>query len=1641
MRIFLMIRLCCVIFTFSSLAMNHAPRLASQALFDIIAYPATPGQNTIFENAKKILKKDIHNQDALYTLVALANDVENPHVPAMRQLASIALTRNNFNDAFEWSAKGAMINDPACALTHAALLDHPELVPAAGQIDLFTREKNIQNLLLQASRQYTIPLSHSSDIDDMVFYLPHAQDALSHYQSYYQERSHSLYEDALSRCTPQQLSEIHENARKNISLPAGCFFLKKFLHGDNALEIPCQPEHAMDWAELIINDIHVDYDYFTASGAYAALQEVAHGNDLLPLQARANFLLGLLHYCEAHKNPQLHYPLMKNYLCAGAAYDPRALLLLSRRTGSGENDAQHYKQCVTRVAELSTSEQIAYIPLIIDTFAKKSFDHDYALLDAVTALFEKQEYQDFKKSAQFNGDLAYQIGCALWNIKTNAADAGKEYKRHKQKIRDQALACFEHARLNGNLEAAWKVLCYGQVGDSTHVVLDMAIACTEIAAEDQKIGALMSDALENLEKNAQDAQLHVSLASLYQNGLGSTRQASYLQPNEQKAFVHAVCAGVDGIDFLIEKSERMQDPLLCLKAAQHLLAQKDFDNNPAFTAAVKAYFTRAFHGDQRVKEEMIRYCLKQDVLFDYALQTTRAYCSSAAGQKESNADFDFINAIIPIFIDKAHNNADAAVLMNHILTTYPTFITDNIPNKEVLAEYFLEKAADLGNFEALVKISSRSHTIAPNVPEYSKAARSWYQLWKSCGDKVERNGAKQHAYRVMEVLVNAWDAKVAEGAFINDPEFNYYAMMMFADANPRFALNRFNRAEDAVGNLAPAHPQVKNLIVETGAKACLEACARQDKGWAYYALAVATFIRNSMQFLERDVFLEPKKNIKCIKETRELIRKAQSASEPFTEFATVTETELEYSLGVQHENLAVQSTGSDDEEYFEKAFKHYERAASKGHFKAQYSWAMLCLQGRGDTGQAALEKSIEYIIRAAKAGHAKALVQLSEIYTQGFTFIAGCAGCMNNGLRSTMEEAIDECFKGRNVSIAIEVPQVPVAEPADPLERAMRYLEQSRDYERAYELFHQEALHGNCRAMAYLGLMHRDGIFVQQSAEQAKDYFIKSLMAWRNTDGEAISVLNIGFESLRESQDARAQVARAKFMFGLALNAHGSDLRSVFKDLEKAEELALASTNEQEQNLVFTSDLAQLVNELYKKEKSKEFLLEILSLYLQRIVHLGLPQDKQHLQELMLPFIDLKEMLRDRCMSKSRDNFFCDEIIPLLGNLTKKLELAIGKGYLEPLRAILGLLHIRGLVENTKWADLKTGMDCLNKSCEEDADMLLVRGVINLSGNTFCDKIPRNIEAGKNILQNLSSQGNVGAMVILGKWFFKEKNDIKSAEKYLRDAIEKDSNNPDANFTLAKIYMQRPALVKNNYKIIAGLLKKAAAKPRLMALCQMYIAYLAVAKDPEILETKAISGMLQQSLSTTFESDDLKSEILLLSMDKQFHESLSAWAKGLQEKSITEEQENITNQAFCTVGWWYMALARAKTLSKKDALQEYITARTMLEVAIQNKQKPINALILLGQIYLNGYGVQRNLNKVKFYITLTCAELQKKNLTLEHVPHFKKLLEEFKICADSSYGDVQQSGLVILQPGGIEKALLNIKFIDAILKKFGGATE
>ena len=63
------------------------------------------------------------------------------------------------------------------------------------------------------------------------------------------------------------LPELEQDGLQRRELPIGCFFIKKFVYGDEERGIEPMPVRALEWTQTLIESPKFDPVYFCASGA------------------------------------------------------------------------------------------------------------------------------------------------------------------------------------------------------------------------------------------------------------------------------------------------------------------------------------------------------------------------------------------------------------------------------------------------------------------------------------------------------------------------------------------------------------------------------------------------------------------------------------------------------------------------------------------------------------------------------------------------------------------------------------------------------------------------------------------------------------------------------------------------------------------------------------------------------------------------------------------------------------------------------------------------------------------------------------------------------------------------------------------------------------------------------------------------------------------------------------------------------------------------------------------------------------------------------------------------------------------------------------------------------------------------------
>lgn len=1501
--------------------------------------------------------------------------VESNYVPAMRQLASNALRNQDLESALKWCSMAVEKKDPLSSLTLASLLPSDE-----------TNANYIQELLRYAAQNHSIIVPEKKE--KIVFKVPHAKEILNDFLS----EKHKAYEEQLETVRSEELASLEMQAIDQKNISAGCFFMKKFVQGDKLLGIKKMPERTLDWAELLTQSQQFDPDYFNASGAYQALDTIADDQDP-QLKSRAHFLLGSLKRRQMWENNDFsESSLVKQHLMQ-TTENPQASLMLAEF--DEKQAVAHCKKAVVVLHKASAIEHPPLIRALVQKCKQLVQAQESGVLEVILQLCDTPEFERIK-----DPELAFGLGCDLLEMRGGVEETGKELKKQKQKMRNHAIRLFKSAYEKGNVIAGWYVLAHEQPHENSVAFLERVVHATGTAdAKTNESATVVCQALEHLQTRSGDQSLYAQLGRIY-------LKDQFLAADEKKGFELLKKSGDKGLSVLIEHAQKMQNPEVCLDAGILLVENRKKIDRAQALAAGYAYLDRALeNGDATLKERMIRECLNDsNILRSYAVAAMKIYCEDIAEQEEpAQKSLDFINEVFPIFIERADNgDVDSALLVHELLTEWPKVVTHaQLTDKAGLAHCYLDQTARSGDFDALCKQMQQYDNLAPDEIAYTNAARFWHLLYmiSSICSAQDAPEIKTKAYAA---LVKLYDDKMAHDAIIiNSPEFYYYLMMAFAQSDGQKAFNAFLKGERCV-HVDMVNPDHVAMHTRLGVPQVLERCAQEGKGWALYALGLMHLNYFPLERIDISTAQDIHESIKNLEHVRSYMLQARIAKEPHTNLTGCDESNIDYFLGNHYQKLALLNS-KEALVWSAKAMQYFDACGQQGNPKGLKEWAIGCLKGDGPKGQEAFEKAIKRLIQAAALKEQEAIDELAKISQKGFAYASQCGGAITAQMLESIKRIDEDNFNQTVQELGLPlndapVNNVPVASPVA-IEQAIANFNNGA-YQAAYDIFQQEAATDDVVANIYLGIMHRDGVLVEKSAARAREYFIDALLKGQ-TRQVNLPILKIAYEGLSgcSADDVRAHVARASYMVSVELHKRDPgktpiNVDEISSHLLQAEKAAWASSNDDDRRLIFSSGLSSLIVALYRKEKSIPLLVEVVSTYLQRVLHIGIntQRDQEQMVELVIPLMEFNQEIINNILDERARSCFLKNIgEKKVSLLLTSLKTIIAARQRDLFLSLLGLLHIEGTLEKLPWANIKMGEEYLGQASQltnaakeqtkSAKAAQLVLGFLYLNGHKLMDTIPYKPKRGVQLLQPLADQSSKSALMALGNHYrFAKKND--HAEVYFKKACELSQQNGEAAFGLIKIYENKPKkIIAQDYVWANNILQSMSAHPDLADIVPLHQAYCALlANNKSVFSDDAIMHMLEQVVLKTDRNPLIQKELSELCQHNQLPEIIDEWR--------TKNEANVQTKD------------ERKSLTKALSLSEFIRRFAIFKLS-------------------------KNLPDITKTIVKISVEMGKADLKMADVPLLKVLIDEVR------------NGVKKMSHAAPSFMSKDLAFFDIIEKKYG----
>lgn len=1573
----------------SSYAMRSNQEL--QRLIDRQRYPLDIQQQDLFDQACAKTQNGMFDDDSLSTMLALATNHDNPYLPAIQQLAKKAILEKD-PQALDLTLKGAMFGDERCMFSHASLLTNPEFVHENSCIDDVQRELLAHQLLftVKNTMQPTITVKNNKfEIDNTL---------VATAEQYYKDHTDKLCQlyhqklDNLAQHDPEQLEQIKNEAIATASVPAGCYFINKNADNNDYQSL----EQVTDWAELIAcrPEFYAFYGsnksaltYLKQSGALKALERVAHQSDYPELQQRACMIMGTLGINELESEKFdvsrariIRARATKKYLEKAAESNPEALLMLL----AFDDQEQVFDVC---------DRLIEGLPVLSRQRANLAIDQIIKKLSYMPQ--EKKSEAKIVKSKLFASDCIAEYkknlsGWQLYSLALEMVDA---------ECIEHAAPTFADAYAKGHIRAGCKLLALTNI-DQKKIIGFLDDLFTKTDALDMVAQNELADDMQLAMKNV---ALHATDLAIHERVVGRLKdhRASFTAFND-----------------LYKNGKRKNDQYrqMAHRYMQHALTTPNI----------------------LFKKQLIEYCMDHDDLLLLATQALPELCNDKSNENDENTVLLFNRALKTLIKKADEGDADqeesssAAMAAHAFLTNMPErYFVNAISEPKKLGEFYLDQAARQGYLPAInaLKDSTTYNVIPFNGQAFLKAATFFSQAINICKPE-EKELKKVLSQKLMTqcVLVMGINTQNADERIKTDfanPDLFYHFTMGLGEWDERVAYMAFLKAEENASK--------KNnfeLFERIGCADYLKKLEQQGKGWASYARAITIF--NRLPLNEKLEWRKPAERLKMVKEVQELIQKAKNAPFPYSG-NKIALGELDLINGSQLEIMAGELKNKD---IMAKAITYFEQSALKKFPAGLQKFGILNLLGTVGKGQQFALRALENLIEATTLGYKPSHNVLQDIYQQGFGYKFGCGGYVTNEMRSMINKALIAVEKtnpkeNNSAQEAADKENNAIQMQANVslYEQAIKNLE-SGNFALAYNQFRQEAARVNVGAIAYLGIMQRDGLGSEQSLQAAKRSFITALLQWDHRHIQYYTILQNAAMCLEElfGEDLNARIAIAKFAIGCVrfkelskslqqmfpqmvflttgsqdLNRHESTIENIFSKINDAEIIAFKSKSDEEKNLFFSSGLADAINDFCDADNDAQILSTALLITRYRLLELGKPKNNKDYETLVFAQKKLMGLLVNT-VKGIKD---CT-VTQVAAETIKILDSTVELAEVDPeFNGVLGMLHVMGSLQEMPWADLNHGIQLLEiaaKNGSEEAGLALAH--LHLYTVKLSPRFEKN--KGKAILEKLAGDyHNHGAMIELAEALI-EDDKFKEAEEYLRRAILIDPADRKSLYLLGHALLYN-ADTSKNYREICNFLELAGKDETFTQSTRLIQAYLGLShpesfqeNDPLRSEQRLLDYLDRSLLSCMVKNRVTNAALTSLCLSDKFLDELKKWSQKIEKRykaSHNELDKNILARTYNVIASANLIMGR--TLAESGVVRESYDDDSLeyfnktKGLAVQKKSFFMTAIEVIIDTAKSALD-KKKLNCVLKNIKQACEELKKQNRRLKECTELLMAIGEAK---------------------------------------------
>lgn len=1527
---------------------------ASQDLFDLKIYPATSQQMINFEKAKR--KSETHPDEAEQQLLSLAADRENPYVPAMRELVHLAAEKNDYNGMALWATRAiARYNpDPACAVTLAGLLRSDQDITLFKDLSKQEREDTLRGLLISAAIPKRFTLTQKPDIE-YVYQDENAQALLDRITIKEVQQSH---EHELQHLTKPDLERLQFDVINKKSLPTACFFIKELIgtykewrNDRNQFCINRDADRALQWATFVAAE-RSGAHHLMETGAYDLLSDLGNRTEDEGLKQQVETFLERIDHNGSDISVEEQKRSQEYLLQVAASKDFRALLALAK----GNDPKLFYaSQLIYVLPEASEKEYAQLVkstlqllkPIVAEPNRTDAcrpgelcIERNNTAGELLVKMLESPQFELYKNTLLHNsrafeiGSLIYEIGCNFFN------------KKNSKQVRDIGKGILQSARAQGDIYAQWKLLAINKQAQTVDNFIK-ACAVTRLAQikVDRTLLSLISEVLNTIEKEPSE-KLRAQLGAVCIVGQAERHGVSML--------LHA---GQPGLETLLDLAPLLQDPRACFEAARHLIAGSKSLEQEKLIKVLAANFKGIMKGDSHLKKELTYFLKPLEETEFFIAYAFKEFCAELGENAEKwQQESIFVNDVIDILRARANTNHELKIFLKDMLKAYAVHIKHpGIPDPEAVVKQIQFELALSGNIEALFALIPDFSRIEPNLPALFKAGDFWHAFWKATR---KSSMLKEKAEINMRAILTHYGDFCKKNEKTISPVFNYKLMMVLADAEPLQAMLLLKDTEETGCKLNDA--TIDLLFEKTGAAAFIEEQVKNQIGWGYFAKAIIALYRKHARYSNG---LSAQQKLQGLDELRTLIERAKQAARPFFDAELLNEGMIDYWIGTVYSDISVLRTltNAENKSAEIKCLEYYDRAALNGCAEAAFAWAERMLETLQETNsQEIFEQAIDRLIQSMKKKK-EARIYLQRMHDQGFAQAWGCGGNMTLALREKIQKVLHSEQQQSNLHDKKEIVAEKKSElPETKIQQAIKHLNDGH-YEQAFNLFSEEARIGNPIASVYLGIIEQQKLMGQGDEQAALEFFKKGLLEWDGTNVDHMEALSRAYIPVFKASENDIKAARAVVNFVLRAYTHQQTPERVshlFKNLELMERAAAKSSEQSDKNLLFSSGLAQQIAALCADYNDISLLFSLVSHYARRIITIGVPdaQNQQdYLKEMLLPFDNITNVLLMQIIESRQNTFFQTYSPENTQALFANLESAACKGITSiPLERVIGLLYLsKSINSNPSESDAKTdakkGVFWLSKAADRgDKEAALALGFLKIYGAKWGRGLQNEPKKGIEILEVLSRKGFTRAGLLLAYWYY-DKKDFKTAEKYIKSILEKDSCSASAALLGAKIYYEMPSLLTypqlDRGLYLYNLGQTAIINdPSLTEHAQLFQILLAISKYPHVMTIEEISKILHALVFSEGKKNLIYEETVTLANTHSFIDQLRRWA----DKKLHQTTDPALESIYAFLGWWYTVHGQSKVEANEPYENDFKSAHECLQNAqkVNNESPLVEALLL-----------------------------------------------------------------------------------------------